>query len=159
MSIINLVIDENVLEKYCSVYFKLHPKAKNKPIKSPIHPSINEWMILKRPMMNALKQKWKDFIIWYIDQQGYTNLHIDKCEMTVRTYYSTNRRHDVDNTVPKFIIDGLVLAGLVVDDDSKHIKKLTLECYVDSDNPRTEITIYLLEDKKENKNGCKKSKK
>ena len=46
---------------------------------------------MKRPMMNALKQKWKDFICWFIDNQGYSNLHIEKCEMEFITYYKTNR--------------------------------------------------------------------
>lgn len=96
---------------------------------------------MKRPMMNALKQKWKDFIVWFIKNQGYANLHIEECEMKFTTYYKTNRRHDVDAGTPKFILDGFVDSGLIVDDDSKHIKSLTLECYVDKENPRTEIEI------------------
>ena len=92
-------------------------------------------------MMNALKQKWKDFICWFIDNQGYSNLHIDKCEMKFVTYYKTNRKHDIDNSIGKFIIDGFVESGFIVDDNSEHITSLTLECYVDKDNPRTEIEV------------------
>ncbi len=99
---------------------------------------------MKRPMMNALKQKWKDFIVWFIEDQGYTNLHIEKCEMKFTTYYKTNRRHDIDNSIEKFILDGFSESGFIIDDDSKHIIRLTLECYVDRENPRTEVevTIY-----------------
>ena len=100
---------------------------------------------MKRPMMNALKQKWKDFIQWFIENQGYTNLRIDKCDIQVKTYYKTNRRHDVDNSVIKFVLDGFVESGFIIDDDSKHITSLTLECYVDKDNPRTEIDILINE--------------
>lgn len=96
---------------------------------------------MKRPMMNALKQKWKDFIIWFIDNQGYSNLRIEECEMKFNTYYKTNRRHDIDNGVPKFILDGLSESGFIIDDDSKHITKLTMQCFIDKDNPRTEISI------------------
>ena len=103
---------------------------------------MNQWMIMKRPMMNALKQKWKDFIIYFINKQGYSNLHIEKCEMRFITYYKTNRRHDVDAACPKFILDGFAESGFIVDDDSKHIISLTMECYVDKENPRTEIYIY-----------------
>ena len=102
---------------------------------------------MKRPMMNALKQKWKDFICWFIDNQGYSNLHIEKCEMEFITYYKTNRRHDIDNGCPKFILDGLSESGFIIDDDSKHITSLTMECYVDKDNPRTEINITIDGDK------------
>ena len=99
---------------------------------------------MKRPMMNALKQKWKDFIVWFIEDQGYTNLHIEKCEMKFTTYYKTNIRHDIDNSIEKFILDGFSESGFIIDDDSKHIIRLTLECYVDRENPRTEVevTIY-----------------
>lgn len=99
---------------------------------------------MKRPMMNALKQKWKDFICWFIDNQGYSNLYIKKCEMKFVTYYKTNRRHDIDNGTPKFLLDGLSESGFIIDDDSKHITKLTMECYVDKENPRTEITVNIL---------------
>lgn len=104
---------------------------------------MNQWMIMKRPMMNTLKQKWKDFIKYFIDIQGYSNLLINKCEMKFITYYKTNRRHDVDATCPKFILDGFAESGFVIDDDNKHIKSLILECYVDKENPRTEIEVYV----------------
>ena len=55
----------------------------------------------------------------------------------------TNRRHDIDNSCPKFILDGLSESGFIIDDDSKHITSLTMECYVDKDNPRTEIEVCI----------------
>ena len=136
-----LVIDNNTLEKYEQFYFRLHPKATKRPIDKPIHPLLNQWMIMKRPMMNALKQRWKDFIVWFIKERGYANLHIDKCEMKFTTYYKTNRRHDVDAASPKFILDGFTESGFIIDDDSTHLISLTLECYVDKEYPRTEIEI------------------
>ena len=96
-------------------------------------------------MMNALKQRWKDFIQWFIENQGYTNLHIEKCEMKFITYYKTNRRHDIDNGCPKFILDGLVECGMIEDDDSKHLTKLTMQCGVDKQHPRTELRIKILD--------------
>ena len=140
---IKLVIDNNTISEYEKYYFKVHPRASKKPIENPYHPTINQWMIMKRPMMNALKQRWKDFIQWFIENQGYTNLHIEKCEMKFTTYYKTNRRHDIDNGCPKFILDGLSESGFIIDDDSKHITSLTMECYVDKDNPRTEIEVCI----------------
>ena len=81
MKEIKLVIDNNTLSDYEKYYFKNHPRASKKPIDNPYHPSINTWMIMKRPMMNALKQKWKDFIIWFIDNQGYSNLQIGRAHV------------------------------------------------------------------------------
>lgn len=141
LRVITLTIDSGVLARYEEYYFSIHKKATKKPIAHPYHESINVWMIMKRPMMNALKQKWKDFIVWFIEDQGYTNLHIEKCEMSFSTYYPSTRRHDVDNSTPKFILDGFVQSGFVVDDDSEHITALTLRCFSDPKRPRTEITI------------------
>ncbi|WP_125140599.1 RusA family crossover junction endodeoxyribonuclease [Clostridium transplantifaecale] len=136
-----LVIDNKTLAAYEKYYFLKHPKATKNPIKNPYHESINTWMIMKRPIMNHLKRQWKDFIVWFIENQGYTNLHIEKCDMKFITYYKTARKHDIDNSCPKFILDGLSESGLIVDDDSSHITSLTMECYVDKSNPRTEIEI------------------
>ena len=56
---IKLVIDNNILAEYEKYYFKHHPRASKRPIETPYHPLMNQWMIMKRPMMNALKQRWK----------------------------------------------------------------------------------------------------
>lgn len=154
---IKLTFDDETLGRYSEHYFELHPRAKKKPIAHPYHESINAWMIMKRPQMNALKQKWKDFITWFIMDQGYANLRISECELSFLVYYATNRPHDVDNTVPKFIVDGLCESGFIVDDDFKHIKKITLEVGIDKSRPRTEITItvhgFAPKEEKEDENG------
>ena len=139
-----LIIDNSVLERYEDYYFSIHKRAKKKPIPKPYHESINVWMIMQRSAMNNLKQKWKEFMVWFVNDQGYTNLHIEKCEMNFCTYYGNNRRHDNDNAVPKFILDGFVESGFVVDDDNKHISKISLESGTDINNPRTEIVINIL---------------
>lgn len=140
---IKIVIDKNILSMYEEYYFSIHRKATKVPIKQPYHESINTWMIMKRSMMNSLKQKWKEFIVWLVNIQGYTNLHINKCEIVQTVYYPNNRRHDIDNSVPKFILDGLVQSGMINDDDSAHITKLTLQCKVDVNNPRTELLFKI----------------
>ena len=145
MKRIKLSFDEKTLEKYNEHYFSIHKKAKKNPIAHPYHESINTWMIMKRPMMNALKQKWKDFIVWFVNDKGYANLRIQKCELIVTAYYPNSRRHDTDNSVPKFILDGLVQGGMIVDDDSEHLTSLTLKCGVDTEHPRTEMLFKIFE--------------
>ena len=149
MKKIKLTFDRLDLIRYEDYYFKQHPKAKKSPIKNPYHESINVWMIMKRPMMNALKQRWKAFIMWFIEDQGYTNLRIDRCELTYTVFFPNHRRHDPDNTVPKFINDGLVESGFLIDDDCEHILSLTLKCAVDEVRPRTEIVVKIHDEQKE----------
>lgn len=147
---ITIIIDRKTIKKYSDYYFSIHARATKPPIKTPYHESINQWMIMKRPMMNALKQKWKNFIIWLVEEKGYSNLRIEKCEITQTVYYPNNRRHDIDNSVPKFILDGLVESGMIIDDDCTHITKLILICSVDIHNPRTVLEIKINNDIKEN---------
>lgn len=137
-----IVIDRDTLSRYNEYYFSQHKRAKKVPIKNPYHESINTWMILRRPAMNALKQRWKTFIMWLADDAGISGINIKRCIISHRVYYPTNARHDNDNSVPKFILDGLVESGVIVDDDIKCVKELRLKCFVDKDNPRTEINIY-----------------
>lgn len=141
MSEITLVIDRNVLDRYETYYFEQYPRRKKVPIPEPYHESINVWMILKRPMMNALKQRWKDFICWFVEDQGYSNLRIEECDMEFTVYYKANRRRDVDNSTPKFILDGFTESGFIVDDDCKHVQSLLLRCFIGQDYPRTEIKV------------------
>lgn len=81
-NVIKLVLDQDVLDRYAQYYFTEHPKAKKVPIEKPWHPSINQWCILPRIQMNALKQKWKDFGVWWIKDLGYDNLCLDSFEVT-----------------------------------------------------------------------------
>ena len=143
MQVIKLVINNAALEDYEKVYFAKHPRAKKKPIAHPYHESINQWMIMKRPQMNALKQRWKEFVAWFIENSEHKDTHIEQCELRFITYYGTARRHDIDNGCPKFILDGLCENGFIIDDDSKHITSLTMQCFVDTENPRTEIEVYV----------------
>ena len=72
---------------------------------------------------------------------GYQNKLLEKFEVTFTVYFSTKRRHDLDNQVPKFILDGFVESQFIVDDDEHHLISLTYKSGYDKDNPRTEIEI------------------
>jgi len=141
----NLILDNALLDEYSSYYFKQHPRAKKRPIEYPYHESINKWFIMPRPQMNDLKQRWKDFGVWWIEKLGYTDLKLDKFEMTFITYMPTRRRIDPDNTTPKFILDSFSEAGFIIDDDGNHLKSLTLKTGYDKDNPHTDIYIKTID--------------
>jgi len=136
-----MTIDQTTLDKYNKYYFKLNPRKRKPPIEKPTHPSINKWMIMNRIVMNALKQQWKDFIVWFIEDQGLTNKNIEYCSMTFTSYFRTRIRKDCDNTVPKFILDGLSESKFIVDDDWNHLHTLILKCGWDKDRQRTEILV------------------
>lgn len=141
---IKLVIDNDTLLKYNSWYFKEYPRRRVAPIARPTHPSVNAWGILKRPAMNALKGKWKNFTMWFVEDMKLKDAQIERCTMEFTSFFRTRIRVDVDNTTPKFILDGFVLSGFIIDDDSLHLQSLTLRCSYDKSHPRTEIIIHIL---------------
>lgn len=136
-------MNQEVVDKYNQYYFSQHSKAKKVQIDKPWHPSINVWAIKPRIQMNALKQSWKSFIIWWVNQLGYENMKLDNFRVEYDIYHPTKRRTDADNYSPKFIHDGFVESGFWIDDDREHLHSLTIRCHVDKDDPRTEIRIFV----------------
>lgn len=132
-------INRDTVDQYNKYYFSQHPRASKLQITKPIHPSINEWTILPRIQMNALKQKWKAFGYWIIKQYGYENLKLGNVDVVICLYFGTKRRHDIDNYTLKFLNDAFVESGFIVDDDDKHIRSVLVSTDYDKENPRTEI--------------------
>lgn len=59
--------------------------------------------------------------------------------LRITFYFADRRRHDADNYC-KFLLDGLVSAGVIADDDFAHVAYF-VRGGVDKDNPRTEVLI------------------
>ena len=59
-------------------------------------------------------------------------------------WYEPNKRRDPDNIRhgAKYILDGLVEAGVLQDDGQKYISGFTDYFRVDKSNPRVEVVIY-----------------
>jgi Holliday junction resolvase RusA-like endonuclease len=58
-------------------------------------------------------------------------------------WYTKDSRKDADNIdfAKKFILDGLVRAGVLPDDSRKYVIGTSCLCHVDKENPRVEIQI------------------
>lgn len=139
-----ITIDNPTLDEYAQYYFSVHTKARKKPIEKP-YLSLNTWMILPRQQMNCLKQKWKDFIIWYINKLGLQNEKLEQFNIEELVFMPTKRRSDPDNFVPKFVLDGFTESGFIIDDDGRHLKKLSISTDYDKDNPRTVFIVTTIE--------------
>lgn len=143
-----ITIDIPIMEKYKIYYFQKYPRRKVFPFASrktgiinPIPPSLNQWMVMKRPQMNHVKQQWQEFIVWLIGYYNMTNKMIKKAKITFTYYFKDKRRRDADNYTPKNLMDGFTESGLIVDDNFEHIEMLCIKGGYDKNNPRVEILI------------------
>lgn len=69
------------------------------------------------------------------------NPKYDKCRIKVTYYFKDKRRHDPSN-YDKFLLDGLVEANIIKDDNYSVIEEFTTIGKYDKDNPRVEVEIY-----------------
>jgi Holliday junction resolvase RusA-like endonuclease len=59
-------------------------------------------------------------------------------------FYEKDERRDVDNVAGvahKFILDSLVMKGILKDDSQKYVKGFVDKFHVDKKNPRIEVSI------------------
>ena len=86
----------------------------------------------------ADKKRWGDAVVWVA--KGKTAQPYDYAAVRITYYFPDRRRHDPDNYAGKFLLDGLVRAGVIRDDSFRHIR-LELSGDYDKANPRTIIEI------------------
>lgn len=105
------------------------------------------------PDMNTIiKVSKSHFIVYSKMKKKYTELVKSKAEGLpaiqsadfLIQWYCENRRKDPDNITAgqKFIMDGIVEAGVLPGDGWKQIGQINHKFHVDKDNPRIEVTIY-----------------
>lgn len=75
---------------------------------------------------NRVKQYEQDYILWEIKSQ-LGNLKIEKPVIGHFTWIEENKRRDLDNIsfAKKFILDALVTAGVLKDDNRKIVTNFT----------------------------------
>lgn len=71
------------------------------------------------------------------------NYNISKCKMLVTYYFKDKRRRDPGN-YEKILLDCLVEANIITDDNYGVITEFTTRGDYDKENPRTEIIIEIL---------------
>ena len=88
------------------------------------------------------KKRWAEMIAFLCKPRPQNPIPYAKVTLTY--YFGDRRRHDPDNYAGKMVLDGLVKAGIIQDDSFDRIN-LSLNGRYDKLNPRTEITIEIIE--------------
>lgn len=90
------------------------------------------------------KKAWKEMVALLCRKHKAT---LDRAEVRITYYFPTRHRRDPDNYSGKFILDGIVEAGIIKDDSFDCIKLVLVGAY-DKSDPRTEVEITEMEGKK-----------
>ena len=89
-------------------------------------PSWNDYIKAERGSLyhaNAIKQAEKNYIAYTVKQKYKGKYPI---ALTVRPHFK-NKRRDLDNFRLKGLIDGLVAAGVIINDNLNCINRITIE--------------------------------
>lgn len=92
-----------------------------------VPPNWNKYIYAERTNLyvaNKIKQQEKQIVQLLARGRKYTGEY--PVEVIVRPHFQA-RREDLDNCRYKGLLDGLVAAGVLKNDNLKHIQKITLE--------------------------------
>ena len=64
-----------------------------------------------------------------------------KVNILVIGYFKDKRRHDSDNVCDKVYVDGLKVAGIIKDDDTRYVGKVTTEAKIGQKEDKVVIWI------------------
>ena len=84
--------------------------------------------------------EWHNQAIMDIIRQSNGVKFADPIEISIKLFFGTRRRADIDNKTAS-IFDTLTDAGVIVDDDWKHIPKLSVEAEYREKKPGAIIKI------------------
>lgn len=87
---------------------------------------------------SKMKKRYTEMVAWLAKGKG----KFKKIDIYI-TWYCKNRRKDKDNIMAgtKFILDGLVMAGVIENDGWRHVGSISHDFKVDRDNPRIEVKL------------------
>jgi Holliday junction resolvase RusA-like endonuclease len=108
-----------------------------------LSPNCTIGSIGMRMMKAAATKKYRLAAREAVDAEGIETLPWNLVHVKPKFYYKTKRIRDDDNSVGslKAAYDGMKDAGLVIDDDSTHMRKEFPDFFVDKENPRVILEI------------------
>ena len=104
-----------------------------------VPPSLNQFIGRQNVWeYRTEKQKWKQMCIWFCKPRPKKPVEYGIVKLSF--VFPTQAKHDADN-YQKMILDGLVSAGIIIDDDFNHIKTICQGRY-EKGKSKVEIDIF-----------------
>lgn len=108
-------------------------------------PTLNEYVNAERTnkfMAAKMKKEWTEKVAWLAKAAKLKKVKEPIPELII-DWYTKNERKDADNIVfaKKFLLDGLVMAGVLPTDGRKFVTRFNEAVWVDRKNPRVEVEL------------------
>lgn len=117
-------------EKRCDGVFLVIPQ---------VHPSINDWGNWHWSKRDRYLRDLTENITWLTIAKKLPMT--EKAIVEITYFFRTERRRDTNNYTPKFLLDALVYAGLILDDNAKEIRQPEPRFEIGGEYFRTEVYI------------------
>ena len=110
--------------------------------------SLNRLLRMHWARRHELMELWRQEVAVAAARAGRPRFKA--AEVRLRLFYDRYPLPDLDNALAaasKLVLDGLVRAGILPDDDARHVRGLTIaELAVDRAEPRVEVEVTAVED-------------
>lgn len=89
--------------------------------------SLNVYRNAHYYQLNKEKETWEKVVAVSVQEQQIKK--VERCRITFEFYFKDKRKHDPDNysASAKFLLDGMVKAGVLDDDNFSVIEELSLK--------------------------------
>lgn len=101
--------------------------------------SVNEIYNLHHFARSERKRKVQQLV--YYEALKTKRHRLEKCRLIFTAYFKGKRKHDPDNLYVKPMIDALILAGIIEDDNSNIVQSVTLQCVTEAEEEKVVIEI------------------
>jgi len=103
-------------------------------------PSLNDWQNL-HVMEKARRKKQVEHDVYYASYNQRPPKPYEKAKVKITIFFLTKRRRDERNFDAKWLIDSLIVAKLIKDDNVDVIGRPEIVLDYDKNNPRVEVEV------------------
>ena len=103
--------------------------------------SLNEYRNEHFHKLNKLKVSWSNTI--HLLSIYHSLKPVQKCKIEFELFFKDKRKRDLDNysATIKMILDGLVQAGIIQDDNYSVVEEITIRCGGQAKTEHIKVTI------------------
>ena len=86
-------------------------------------------------------KKYKEDVGYFLNLSHLPALKLKKCTIEVDLYFKENRRRDIGNYDPKYLVDALVDREILSDDNCRVLEQITVNIHSPAKEEKTVVEV------------------